>query len=174
MCGRMGAVSFSRMRWRGLAKCDVSCGMETTARRRAIPVRIGPVTIGGDAPIVVQSMTNTDTVDVAGTVNQVMALAQAREIDAVLVTELSRSMTRARVQQYQRYFADAEVDIATIGGLISTNAGGVAVLRYGMMRDLVLGLGVVRHRVLHVGDRGLLRDAGDERERTPRWSPDGE
>lgn len=32
---------------------------------------------------------------------------------------------------------------ATIGGLISTNAGGVAVLRYGMMRDLVLGLEVV-------------------------------
>jgi FAD/FMN-containing dehydrogenase len=33
--------------------------------------------------------------------------------------------------------------VATIGGLCSTNAGGVAVLRYGMMRDLVLGLEVV-------------------------------
>ncbi|MEZ5938316.1 MAG: FAD-binding oxidoreductase [Hyphomonadaceae bacterium] len=33
--------------------------------------------------------------------------------------------------------------VATIGGLISTNAGGVGVLRYGMMRDLVLGLEVV-------------------------------
>jgi FAD/FMN-containing dehydrogenase len=32
---------------------------------------------------------------------------------------------------------------ATLGGLISTNAGGVAVLRYGMMRDLILGLEVV-------------------------------
>ena len=32
---------------------------------------------------------------------------------------------------------------ATIGGLVSTNAGGVAVLRYGMMRDLILGLEVV-------------------------------
>ncbi len=32
---------------------------------------------------------------------------------------------------------------ATIGGLISTNAGGVAVLRYGMMRDLILGLEVI-------------------------------
>ena len=32
---------------------------------------------------------------------------------------------------------------ATIGGLISTNAGGIAVLRYGMMRDLILGLEVV-------------------------------
>ena len=51
--------------------------METTARRRAIPVRIGPVTIGGDAPIVVQSMTNTDTADIEATVAQVAALARA-------------------------------------------------------------------------------------------------
>ena len=42
--------------------------METKARRRAIPVRIGTVTVGGDAPIVVQSMTNTDTADVEATV----------------------------------------------------------------------------------------------------------
>ena len=51
--------------------------METTARRRAIPVRIGTVTIGGDAPIVVQSMTNTDTADIEATVAQVAALARA-------------------------------------------------------------------------------------------------
>jgi (E)-4-hydroxy-3-methylbut-2-enyl-diphosphate synthase len=37
----------------------------------------GGVKIGGDYPIVVQSMTNTDTADVPGTVNQVMALARA-------------------------------------------------------------------------------------------------
>ena len=36
-------------------------------RRTSIPVDVGGVTIGGDAPIVVQSMTNTDTADVAGT-----------------------------------------------------------------------------------------------------------
>ncbi len=46
-------------------------------RRNSIPVTIGPVTIGGDAPIVVQSMTNTDTADVTGTVDQVEALARA-------------------------------------------------------------------------------------------------
>jgi len=40
-------------------------------------VRVGHVAIGGDAPIVVQSMTNTDTADVAGTVQQVAALARA-------------------------------------------------------------------------------------------------
>jgi len=47
------------------------------ARRRARAVLVGGIQIGGDAPIVVQSMTNTDTVDVAATVAQVKALADA-------------------------------------------------------------------------------------------------
>ncbi len=51
--------------------------METKARRRTIPVRIGNVTAGGEAPIVVQSMTNTDTADVEATTAQVAALARA-------------------------------------------------------------------------------------------------
>jgi (E)-4-hydroxy-3-methylbut-2-enyl-diphosphate synthase len=46
-------------------------------RRRSIPVVIGPVTIGGPAPVVVQSMTNTDTADVQATVAQVADLARA-------------------------------------------------------------------------------------------------
>jgi (E)-4-hydroxy-3-methylbut-2-enyl-diphosphate synthase len=50
--------------------------MNGSARRRTIPVRIGGVTIGGDAPIVVQSMTNTDTADVTSTTAQVAALAR--------------------------------------------------------------------------------------------------
>src|SRR5579864_9494209 len=51
--------------------------MAVKARRKAVVVDVGGVKVGGDHPIVVQSMTNTDTVDVAGTVNQVMALARA-------------------------------------------------------------------------------------------------
>jgi (E)-4-hydroxy-3-methylbut-2-enyl-diphosphate synthase len=51
--------------------------MEIKARRRAIPVSIGNVTMGGDAPIVVQSMTNTDTADIEATTAQVAALARA-------------------------------------------------------------------------------------------------
>src|ERR1035441_6504780 len=47
------------------------------ARRKSVAVDVGGVKVGGDYPIVVQSMTNTDTADVTGTVNQVMALAQA-------------------------------------------------------------------------------------------------
>ncbi|MGB5472796.1 MAG: flavodoxin-dependent (E)-4-hydroxy-3-methylbut-2-enyl-diphosphate synthase [Gammaproteobacteria bacterium] len=45
--------------------------------RHSVPVRVGTVVIGGDAPVVVQSMTNTDTADVAATVHQVRELAQA-------------------------------------------------------------------------------------------------
>ncbi len=48
-----------------------------TVRRTSAQVRVGHVAIGGDAPIVVQSMTNTDTADVAATVDQVAALARA-------------------------------------------------------------------------------------------------
>jgi len=46
-------------------------------RRSARAVLVGDVAIGGAAPIVVQSMTNTDTADVAATVEQVAALARA-------------------------------------------------------------------------------------------------
>jgi (E)-4-hydroxy-3-methylbut-2-enyl-diphosphate synthase len=51
--------------------------MATKPRRRALVVDVGGVKLGGEYPIVVQSMTNTDTADVASTVNQVMALARA-------------------------------------------------------------------------------------------------
>jgi (E)-4-hydroxy-3-methylbut-2-enyl-diphosphate synthase len=51
--------------------------MAVQQRRVSVPVRIGNVTVGGNEPIVVQSMTNTDTADVMSTVNQTLALAQA-------------------------------------------------------------------------------------------------
>jgi len=51
--------------------------MAVKPRRKAVVVDVGGVKVGGDCPIVVQSMTNTDTADVPSTVNQVMALAQA-------------------------------------------------------------------------------------------------
>src|ERR1700679_375868 len=51
--------------------------MAANQRRRSVAVRIGTVEVGGPNPIVVQSMTNTDTADVQSTVNQVMALANA-------------------------------------------------------------------------------------------------
>src|SRR4030088_13249 len=48
-----------------------------SARRKTTQVMVGNVAVGGGAPIVVQSMTNTDTADVAGTVAQIAALARA-------------------------------------------------------------------------------------------------
>jgi (E)-4-hydroxy-3-methylbut-2-enyl-diphosphate synthase len=46
-------------------------------RRQSVAVNVGSVTVGGGAPVVVQSMTNTDTADVNATVGQVAALARA-------------------------------------------------------------------------------------------------
>lgn len=46
-------------------------------RRASLPVQIGPVTVGGGHPVVVQSMTNTDTADAEATAQQVIALAEA-------------------------------------------------------------------------------------------------
>src|SRR5215469_13004078 len=51
--------------------------MAEIKRRKSVAVTIGGVKVGGEHPIVVQSMTNTDTADVTSTVNQVAALAKA-------------------------------------------------------------------------------------------------
>src|ERR1700682_1374923 len=51
--------------------------MASQPRRHTAAVSVGKVKVGGNHPIVVQSMTNTDTADVMSTVNQTMALAQA-------------------------------------------------------------------------------------------------
>jgi (E)-4-hydroxy-3-methylbut-2-enyl-diphosphate synthase len=51
--------------------------MATIERRKTITAVVGGVRVGSDAPVVVQSMTNTDTADVASTVQQVAALARA-------------------------------------------------------------------------------------------------
>ncbi|MGA9828043.1 MAG: flavodoxin-dependent (E)-4-hydroxy-3-methylbut-2-enyl-diphosphate synthase [Rhodanobacteraceae bacterium] len=50
---------------------------QTRPRRASVGVAIGNVVVGGDAPVVVQSMTNTDTADIASTARQVAELARA-------------------------------------------------------------------------------------------------
>ncbi len=61
--------------------CETEIPAEPLLRRHSVGVRVGSgagsVVVGGGAPIVVQSMTNTDTADVEATVAQVAALAQA-------------------------------------------------------------------------------------------------
>ena len=51
--------------------------MASIQRRKSVTCTIGNVRVGSDAPVVVQSMTNTDTADVASTVEQVASLARA-------------------------------------------------------------------------------------------------
>src|SRR5580704_3812678 len=51
--------------------------MPQIKRRRAVSVKIGSVVVGSDAPVVVQSMTNTDTADIESTIQQIAALARA-------------------------------------------------------------------------------------------------
>src|ERR1700744_6007795 len=51
--------------------------MPSIQRRQAVTVNIGGIRVGSDAPVVVQSMTNTDTADVESTIQQIAALARA-------------------------------------------------------------------------------------------------
>src|SRR6202158_3272785 len=51
--------------------------MSANPRHRTVAVNVGKIKVGGGHPVVVQSMTNTDTADVQSTVNQVMALANS-------------------------------------------------------------------------------------------------
>src|SRR5579872_6736647 len=51
--------------------------MATIQRRKSVTASIQGVRVGSDAPVVVQSMTNTDTADIAGTIKQIAALARA-------------------------------------------------------------------------------------------------
>src|ERR1700745_3831311 len=51
--------------------------MAEIPRRNTSPATIGGVRVGSNAPIMVQSMTNTDTADIPGTIKQVAALAKA-------------------------------------------------------------------------------------------------
>ena len=64
------------------------------SRRRSLAVNVGNVVIGGGAPIVVQSMTNTDTADELGTAVQIAALAQAGS-EIVRITVNSAEAARA-------------------------------------------------------------------------------
>jgi (E)-4-hydroxy-3-methylbut-2-enyl-diphosphate synthase len=73
--------------------------MALPTRRSSVPVRVGDVTVGGNAPIVVQSMTNTDTADVESTVRQVAALARAgSELVRVTVNERDAAAAVPRIR----------------------------------------------------------------------------
>jgi (E)-4-hydroxy-3-methylbut-2-enyl-diphosphate synthase len=82
-------------------------------RHRSVPVQVGRVTVGGDAPIVVQSMTNTDTGDVAATALQVAALAQAGS-EIVRIT-VDRDEAASAVPHIKERLLRLGIDVPLVG-----------------------------------------------------------
>lgn len=83
------------------------------ARRTTRQVRIGRVTIGSDAPVVVQSMTNTDTADVLGTAMQVAELARAGS-ELVRITVNNEEAAKAVPHIRDRLLA-LNIDVPLVG-----------------------------------------------------------
>lgn len=70
------------------------------SKRRSTPVQVGQVTVGGDAPIVVQSMTNTDTADVIRTAGQIAELAHSgSEIVRITVNNLASAQAVPKIKE---------------------------------------------------------------------------
>lgn len=82
-------------------------------RHRTVAVRVGQVTVGGDAPVIVQSMTNTDTADVASTVKQVADLARAGS-ELVRITVNNEASAQA-VPLIRQQLDDLGVDVPLVG-----------------------------------------------------------
>ncbi|HJO72858.1 MAG TPA: flavodoxin-dependent (E)-4-hydroxy-3-methylbut-2-enyl-diphosphate synthase [Rhodospirillales bacterium] len=77
----------------------MSNGQHAFPRRKSVPVKIGHVTVGGDAPIVIQSMTNTDTPNIEATTEQVAALARAgSELVRVTVDRAAAALAVPRIR----------------------------------------------------------------------------
>ncbi|CAN7474116.1 flavodoxin-dependent (E)-4-hydroxy-3-methylbut-2-enyl-diphosphate synthase [Bosea sp. LjRoot90] len=82
-------------------------------RKRTVPVMVGHVQVGGGAPIVVQSMTNTDTADIPATVGQVAALARAGS-ELVRIT-VDRDEAAAAVPHIRERLDILGIDVPLIG-----------------------------------------------------------
>jgi len=88
--------------------------MKTTIQRHKTQcVRIGHVLVGGDAPVVVQSMTNTDTADIAGTVVQIIDLARAGS-ELVRIT-VNNEESAAAVAQIRQQLDAQGCDVPLVG-----------------------------------------------------------
>jgi (E)-4-hydroxy-3-methylbut-2-enyl-diphosphate synthase len=158
------------------------------ARRRSTPtVRIGRVSVGGDHPIVVQSMTNTDTADAKATARQVAELARAGS-ELVRITVNTLEAARA-VPEIQRRLDMMACDVPLVGDFhynghqllnevgecadilakYRINPGNVG---FGRKRDdqfaMIIGHAIERRKPVRIGvnwgslDAGLLARLMDE------------
>jgi (E)-4-hydroxy-3-methylbut-2-enyl-diphosphate synthase len=91
----------------------VSQRLPGAVRRPTRPVRVGQVTVGGGSPVVVQSMTNTDTVDVVRTAIQCAELARAGS-ELVRIT-VNTSEAAAAVAAIRAHLDRMGVDVPLIG-----------------------------------------------------------
>ncbi|WP_420334527.1 flavodoxin-dependent (E)-4-hydroxy-3-methylbut-2-enyl-diphosphate synthase [Roseibium sp.] len=82
-------------------------------RRKSVGVMVGNVQVGGDAPIVVQSMTNTDTADADSTVAQVAALARSGS-EVVRIT-VDRAEAAAQVPRIKERLQRIGIDVPLVG-----------------------------------------------------------
>src|SRR5437899_9029942 len=87
--------------------------MPVVQRHKTVGVKAGHVQVGGGAPVVVQSMTNTDTVDVSSTARQCIELAEAGS-EMVRVT-VNVPEAAAAVPEIKRRMRDAGVTAPLIG-----------------------------------------------------------
>jgi (E)-4-hydroxy-3-methylbut-2-enyl-diphosphate synthase len=82
-------------------------------RRASVKVHVGRIAVGGDAPVAVQSMTNTDTADIESTVLQVAALARAgSEIVRITVNDVDAA---AAVPKIRERLDRMNVDVPLVG-----------------------------------------------------------
>lgn len=82
-------------------------------RHKTVPVQVGNVIIGGDAPVVVQSMTNTDTEDAVRTANQIAELAKAGS-ELVRITVNTREAAAA-VPDIRTRLDNMGIDVPIVG-----------------------------------------------------------
>jgi (E)-4-hydroxy-3-methylbut-2-enyl-diphosphate synthase len=85
----------------------------TQKRHKTVGVKVGKIQVGGGAPVVVQSMTNTDTVDIASTTQQCLELAQAGS-ELVRIT-VNIPEAAAAVPEIKKRLLDAGCDVPLIG-----------------------------------------------------------
>jgi (E)-4-hydroxy-3-methylbut-2-enyl-diphosphate synthase len=85
----------------------------TQKRHKTVGVKVGKIQVGGGAPVVVQSMTNTDTVDIASTTRQCLELAQAGS-ELVRIT-VNIPEAAAAVPEIKKRLLDAGCDVPLIG-----------------------------------------------------------
>ena len=97
------------------AKNQIASGPENRHSRRSVSVRYGSreVIVGGNAPIVVQSMTNTDTADVIGTAIQVKELARAGS-EIVRIT-VNTPEAAAAVVAIREQLDKMDIDVPLVG-----------------------------------------------------------